>query len=232
MYGSAPHFRVVQAPVEVRSGARISAFEEAELQHELFIHNDNSSYGAEKLTLTRATSVALALLALTVATVFLVLQCFRALTLGTSMNIHRVTARRLAEGGETSCSVGHHLERTAHAAALHCVPNFVGGGWRLNLEWSLGVDPTFFCGRYRLNLGYFLRASRGVGEGPEQKVSLVTQPREVLCCEKSNAPTTSTSMAGACGWRSCAAVLWSFCAFHSVGCVRNPIAGGTRYGSY
>lgn len=114
------HTRVREHSVVLdRSGPLFAGFEGSSAQHESVTHNSNISAGIEKLKLTRATFAVVAL-AVTAATVFLLLKCFRALVSSKRTDDHGLSSRRLAGKEEASCSVSHLAENCTRCS-------FVGG---------------------------------------------------------------------------------------------------------
>ena len=89
-----------------RAEASVSGIEISSTKDDFRIHSDNASTSTE-LKLTRATFAAVVGLALIAAMVFVILQCFRALTSGRRTGNEGRAARGLAEKGGTPCSVGH-----------------------------------------------------------------------------------------------------------------------------
>lgn len=120
-----------------RAEASVSGIEISSPKDDFRIHSDNASTSTE-LKLTRATFAAVVRLVLIAAMVFVILQCFRALTSGRRTG-NQGAARGLAEKGETPCSVGHHIRKAALAAAMLAFRGsiFVGGTERLSLRLCL-----------------------------------------------------------------------------------------------
>ena len=151
MYGSLPLFFGADAPLAVLgevgqlADAPRSGIEVSHAQHELSIPSDNLSSKRATLKLNRGTVAIVFLLGVAVGVAFLVLQCFRALTSGRITKSQGATARSAAEGGRDSCSVSHHVERTAHTAASPVLPVLaaVSGRYRLNLRCVRHVSRDF-----------------------------------------------------------------------------------------
>ena len=187
MYISLPLFFGAHAPLaalgEVGQLAEAPRFgiEVSHLQHELSIPSGNLS--SKRATLKRTTeSVAIVfLLAVAAGVAFLVLQCFRAMTSGRIKKNQGATTRRVAEGGRDSCSVSHHVERTAHIAASPVLP-----------------VPAAVSGRYRLNLRCVRHVSRYLLEISEQTPCHFTNAGRVyrgryIAVQQRRTPKTFTS---------------------------------------
>ena len=114
---SCPRGEGGQLADDPRSGIDVS-----HAQHELSFPSDNLFSKRATLKLARGTVAIARLFAIAAGVVFLVLQCFRAVTSGRIKKNQGATARRVAEGERASCSVSHHVERTAHIAASPVLP--------------------------------------------------------------------------------------------------------------
>ena len=187
MYVSIPLFFGAHAPLaalgEVRQLADAPRFdiEASHPPHELSIPSDNLSSKRAAFKLTRGTVAIVFLLAVAAGVAFLVLQCFRAVTSGRIKKSQGATARSVAEGGRDSCSVSHHVERTAHTAALPVLPVLAA-----------------VSGRYRLNLRCVRHVSHDLLEISEQTTCLFTNAgrlyrRRCIAAQQRRTPKTFTS---------------------------------------
>ena len=163
MYASVPFFVGALAPLAALgevgqlSDVPRSGIDVDKPQHEFSVPKGSLSSGRAALKLTRGTVAIVSLLAVATVLVFVVFQCFRAMTSGKSNKNQGVTARRVAEGGRDSCSVSHHVETTAHTAASQVLP-----------------VPAAVSGSYGLNLRNFRHVSHGLLEMPKQTTCLFT----------------------------------------------------------
>ena len=193
MYGSLPLFFGAHAPLAALgevgqlADAPRSGIEVSHAQHELSIPSDNLSSKRATFKLNRGTAAVVFLLGVAAGVAFLVLQCFRALTSGRIKESQGATARSVAEGGRGSCSVSHHVERTAHTAASPVLTVLAA-----------------VSGRNRLNLRCVRHVSHDLLEISEQTTCLFTNAgrlyrRRYIAAQLRRTPKTCTSRVHA--WR-------------------------------